>query len=327
MIERRRRLRWFVLLLWASITSLSVAHADPPRPVLDDQGVPQVRFNFKGQSWDQVLDYFARATGMPVVRAVEPPKGTVDYLSPVAYPLPKAIETLNILLQTRGVVLRLEDGRLVLDAIGEIKRENIPTFVENLPDDVTPDTIVTLIIPLLNATASRVAEQLDQMVAEYGVLAALPEQNSLLVVETAANVRRLRKIVDELDREDVENAVEQIRLVHASAPDLVPVLEKLMSERVVRTVTKNKKPVQIEEDVMPAGFRLTADARTNSVIARGTPRRLERVRSAIAMLDTPIVGSVRAMRTVPLDRLTVADARRSLSSICGRWRRCTAERA
>ncbi len=314
MIERRRRHHWFVVIL-ASLTSLSLAGAEPPRPVLDDQGVPQVRFNFKGQSWDQVLDYFARATGMPIVRAVELPKGTVDYLSPVAYPLPKAIETLNILLQTRGVVLRLEDDRLVLDAISEVKRENIPTFVDTLPDEVTPDTIVTLIIPLLNATAARVAEQLEQMVAEYGVLAALPEQNSLLVVETAANVRRLQKIVDELDREDVENAVEQIQLVHASASELVPVLKTLMSERVVRTVTKNKKKVQIEEDVLPAGFQVTADQRTNSVIARGTPRRIERLRAAIAMLDTSMVGSVRAMRTVQLDRLTVDDARSKLDQL------------
>ena len=292
-----------------------IGQVEPAAPVVDDDGQPQVRFNFKSQSWDQVLDYFSRATGMPIVKSVEVPKGTVDYFHPTPYPLPRALETLNILLQTQNVMVREDDGRLVLEALEESRRVNVPTFVEELPDDVTADTVVTLILPLLNSTAATVSEQLKTMVGEYGMLVALPEQNSILVVETAANVRRLRKIVDELDREDVENAIEQIQLRHASAATLLPVLEKLMSERVVKTVVQNKKPTKVVEDVLPAGFRITADQRTNTIIARGTPRRIERLRSAIAMLDTPKVGSVRQMRTIQLERLTVADARAKLDQL------------
>ncbi|MEE2972614.1 MAG: secretin N-terminal domain-containing protein, partial [Planctomycetota bacterium] len=319
MIETRQRVRRPSRLAALAVagTLLSplswVAAQETSAPPIGD--VPQVRFNFKGQSWDQVLDYFSRASGLPIVRSVEVPQGTVDYFHPSPYPLPKALETLNILLQTRGVMLRQDDGRLVLEGLDESKRVNVPTFVGELPSEVTPDTVVTLVVPLINATAAGVAEQLKAMVGEYGMLVALPEQNSILVVETAANVRRLRLIVDELDREDVENAIEQIQLVNASATELLPVLEKLMSERVVKTVVQNKKPVQVVEDVMPAGFRITADARTNTIIGRGTPSRIERLREAVAMLDTPKVGSVRQMRTLQLERLTVADARRKLDEL------------
>ena len=296
-------------------TAYSQEAGEPPRPVLDDQGVPQVRFNFKSQTWDQVLDYFSRVTGLPIVRDAKVPDGTVDYINPTPYPLPKALETLNLLLQTRGLVLRDEDGRLVLEDLKEIKKENIPTFVGDLPEDVTADTLVTLIVPLVNATAASVSEQLKEMVAEYGMVVALPQQNSLLLVETAANIRRIQLIVDELDREDVENQVEQIPLTYASATELLPTLMKLMSERVVKTVTKGKAKVQVEEDVMPAGFRITADERTNSIIARGTPRRLDRLRGAIDLLDSEKIGSVMSMRTIQLERLTVAEARAKLDAL------------
>ena len=292
-----------------------IGQVEPSAPVVDDDGAPQVRFNFKSQSWDQVLDYFSRATGMPIVKSVEVPKGTVDYFHPTPYPLPRALETLNILLQTQNVMVRQDDGRLVLEALDESRRLNVPTFVGELPEDVTADTVVTIILPLLNSTAATVAEQLKTMVGEYGMLVALPEQNSVLVVETAANIRRLRKIVNELDREDTENSLEQIQLRHASAKELLPVLETLMSERVVKTVVKNKKPTQVVEDVLPAGFRITADERTNTVIARGTPRRIDRLRNAIMMLDTPKVGSVRQLRTIQLERLTVADAKAKLDQL------------
>ena len=322
MIETRPRVRRPFLLAAClaaggllSGGSAALAQESPVRQVLDEDGIPQIRFNFKQQSWDQVLDYFSRASGLPVVRSVEVPTGTVDYFHPSPYPLPKALETLNILLQTRNLMLRQEDGRLVLDALDESKRVNVPTFVGELPSAVTPDTVVTLIVPLVNATAANVAEQLKSMVGEYGMLVAMPEQNSLLVVETAGNVRRLRMIVDELDREDVENSVEQIELQHADAEELMPVLQKLMSERVVKMVVRNKKQVKVEEDVMPVGFRITSDGRTNTIIARGTPRRIDRLRAAIAMLDTPKVGSVRQMRTLQLERLTVADAKGKLDQL------------
>lgn len=286
----------------------AIGQVEPPAPVVDDDGTPQVRFNFKSQSWDQVLDYFSRATGLPIVKSVEAPEGTVDYFHPTPYPLPRALETLNILLQTRNVMLREEGGRLVLEGLDESRRVNVPTFVGELPAEITPDKVVTLVLPLVNATAANVVEQLSTMVGEYGMLVALPEQNSVLVVETAANVRRLGKIVDELDREDLENALEQIPLRYASATKLLPILEKLMSERIIRTVIKNKKPVKVAEDVMAAGFRITSDERTNTIIARGTPRRIDRLRSAIAMLDTPETSGSRQMRTIQLDRLSATDA-------------------
>jgi type II secretion system protein D len=301
---------------WGGVTE-AVAQADPepPRPVLGDDGVPQVRFNFKGQTWDQVLDYFSRVTGLPIVRDAAVPAGTVDYINPSPYPLPQALETLNLLLQTRGLVLRDENGRLVLEKLDQIKKENIPTYIGALPDDVTADTLVTVIVPLVNATAASVSEQLKEMVADYGMVVALPEQNSLLMVETAANARRIQLIVDELDREDVENQVEQITLRYSKATDLLPTLLKLMSERVIKTVTRGKTKVQVEEDVMPAGFRITADERTNTIIARGTPRRIERLRAAIVLLDAEKLESMMTMRTVQLDRLTVAEAKAKLDQL------------
>jgi len=315
--------RWTMLVtasigLFASTpAAYSQEDGEPPRPVLDEQGVPQVRFNFKNQTWDQVLDYFSRVTGLPIVRDADVPDGTVDYINPAPYPLPKALETLNLLLQTRGLVLRDEDGRLVLEELSQIKKENIPTFVGDLPDDITADTLVTLIVPLVNATAVNVSEQLKEMVAEYGMVVALPEQNSLLLVETAANVRRIQLIIDELDREDMENVVEQISLEYASATELLPTLLKLMSERVVKTVTRGKTKVQVEEDVMPTGFRITADDRTNSIIARGTPRRLERLRGAIDLLDSEKISSMMSMRTIQLEQITAADARSKLEVLFG----------
>ncbi len=51
------------------------------------QQTPSIRFNFKGATFDQVIDYFSRVTGLPVVREADVPQGTLDYLAPEEYTL------------------------------------------------------------------------------------------------------------------------------------------------------------------------------------------------------------------------------------------------
>jgi type II secretory pathway component GspD/PulD (secretin) len=171
----------------------------PPPPSQDAPKNPQsirVRFNFKGQTYDQILDYFSRATGYPVVRDTEVPKGTVDYIYPKEYTLDEALQTLNVLLQTQNVMLRVEDNRLFLQKLDDMKRQNVPTFIGAVPAAIGGEQIVTVVLPLLNAQAKPVAEQLKNLIASYGSVTALEQQNSVLIVETASQIRCLQRIIE-----------------------------------------------------------------------------------------------------------------------------------
>ena len=274
----------------------------------------QVTFSFKDQTWDEILDFFSRTTGLPIVREVPAPKGTVTYIYPQPYRLPEALETLNILLQTQGVMLRREVDRLYLQKLEDMQRENIPTFIGELPDDVTNDQIITILVPLVNTEAATVAEQLSKLIASYGSVTAMPRQNAVLVVETAAQIRRIMTIIDEVDREDVENIIEYIPIVHAKATELVKSLTSLMGERVVKYVVDSKgKQVKVEDEQLP-GLQITADARTNAIIAKGTRARIDQLNETIALLDVPEgSGAVRTLRTVSLVRATPRDASAKLN--------------
>lgn len=290
--------------------------AAPPSASAAPAAQPTLRFNFKGATWDQVLDYFSRSTGLPVVREVPAPDGVVDYLSPRAYALPEALQTLNILLQTRGIMLRHDGERLYLQKLEDMKRENIPTYVGRLPGEVTADQVVTIVVPLINAQAKPVAEQLAQLVAAYGSVTAMEKQNALVIVETAAQVRRLQNIINELDREDVENVVEFIPIRHAKAVDLVKSLTALVGERTVEYVInpQNNQRVKLEENRL-AGLTIAADERTNAIIGRGTRAKLDQLKQTIELLDVPGQGEGRAIRGFTLNRLTPEAAAAQLTQL------------
>ncbi len=290
--------------------------APPDGAETSSKPAAEIRFNFKGATWDQALDYFSRLSGLPIVREVPAPDGTVDYLSSRVYSLPEALQTLNILLQTRGVMLRREDDRLFLQKLEDMKREDIPTFVGRLPEDVTSDQIVTVVVPLLTAQAKPVAEQLSQMVASYGSVSAMEKQNALVLVETAAQVRRLQRIIDELDREDVENVVEFIPIQHANAEDLVKSLTALIGERTIEYVINpaNNQRVKLDENKL-AGLTIAADARTNAIIGRGTRAKLDQLKETIALLDVPGSAESRSIKTFRLNRLTTTEAAQHLEKL------------
>ncbi|MDG2029601.1 MAG: secretin N-terminal domain-containing protein [Phycisphaerales bacterium] len=304
-------------------TTPATAQDDPTTPAADagaaiDDAIAandvQVTFSFKDQTWDEILDFFSRTTGLPIVREVPAPKGTVTYIYPQPYRLPEALETLNILLQTQGVMLRREADRLYLQKLEDMQRENIPTFIGQIPEDVTDDQIITILVPLVNAEASTVAEQLSKLIASYGSVTAMPRQNAVLLVETAAQIRRITKIIEEVDREDVENIIEYIPIVHAKAVELVKSLTSLMGERVVKYVVDSKgKQVKVEDEQLP-GLQITADPRTNAIIAKGTRARIDQLNETILLLDVPEgSGSVRTLRTVSLLRATPKEASTKLN--------------
>jgi type II secretory pathway component GspD/PulD (secretin) len=306
------------------------AQAVPEKPSADAglRRDVRVRFNFKGQSYDQILDWFSRNTGLPIVREVPVPAGVVDYIYPGEYTLAQALETLNILLQTQGVMLRVEEDRLFLQKLGDMKRENVPTFVGRLPAEITNDQIVTVVMPLMNARAVPVAEQLKNLVAEYGSVTPLEQQNAVIVVETAAQVRRLQSIITELDQQDVENIIEFIPLRYAKADQMLKSLTALMGERVVEYIinAQDGKRSKIEENRV-AGLVLAADARTNAIVARGSRSKIDQVRTTIELLDveadergataSPRVPGrpSRVIRTVTLERQTPVAAKAKLDQL------------
>ncbi len=173
------------------------AAGDVPPPAAQSQDATNaaadqpvtIRFSFKGATYDQVLDFFSRNTGLPVVKETDVPQGTLDYLAPEAYPISKALEVLNILLQAKGVRLRVDDDMLYLQKLTEMQREALPFFVGQVPQDVPSNDIITVVCPLNIAMAKPLAEKLAMMVADYGSVAAMEQQNSLVITETAAQVR------------------------------------------------------------------------------------------------------------------------------------------
>jgi general secretion pathway protein D len=146
--------------------------------------------------------------------------------------------------------------------------------------DATPETTVTEIIPVEHVAAEELVGILRPLMAQSGSqLAHHAGSNSLIITERAGNIRRLREIIQRIDRSS-DDPIEVLRLEHASASELVRTLSGLVSDA-------------------QGGLRLVADERTNTLMLSGDSSERLRLRTLITHLDTPL-ESAEATRVIYL---------------------------
>ncbi|MCF6262892.1 MAG: hypothetical protein L3J24_04820 [Xanthomonadales bacterium] len=127
------------------------------------------------------------------------------------------------------------------------------------------DEIVTRVIAVKHIPPSELLSLLRPLLPPNAQLVAHDNARLLLVSDRAANVARVQKLVDRIDRSADEN-VEVIVLQHASAVSLATTLEKLYG---------SENPV-------------IADSRTNTLLITGDKDFRMKTRALVSHLDTPL---------------------------------------
>jgi type II secretion system protein D len=303
----------------AAAPSQPATPAAPPAQLAAEPPVAPglIRFNFKEAPIDQVLDAFTRESGVPIIFEAAVPQGTISFISPGGYSMADAMSILNLNLARFGVHLRRQDQYLYLATIQDAMKKPLPVTDAKGVDAMTPDQIVTVSLPLDNARAELVAEQIKPMLGSYGGVLAVPAQNMVVVVESAAQVRRIRDIVQAIDAvRPVDSDFRIFPLRNAQADAVLAALRGLVGERVTTVIVDADGKKRTLQEQQVAGIQLAADPRTNSIIAVGTSSRIKTVEELISLLDTPDSGGIdRQMQTFVVAGVTPEAATQQLKAL------------
>ncbi len=228
--------------------------------------------NFVGVDVQEVIRIVANETGRSFIVDARV-KGPVTFFG-ARMPREALYEAFLAMLQVNGFVA-IPAGNGVIKVLPDTNARQMPAL--DLPSglDSSSDEIVTQVIQVQNVGAAQLVPILRPLVPQYGHLAAHPASNMLIISDREANVYRLARIIERIDRSSDED-IEVIPLQHASAGDLVRVLNAL-NQASARTAEGAASPVV-----------LTADERTNSVLVAGERSERLRFRTLVAHLDTPL---------------------------------------
>lgn len=224
--------------------------------------------NYKDADIRQIIEAVSDVTGRNFI--VDPRvKAQVTMLSSTPMSAEAFYETFLSILDVYGFVA-VQSGNVV-KILPDANARQIPG-AESYAGEAAADDIVTQVIEVQNIASAQLVPILRPLIPQYGHLAAHPPSNMLIISDRAANVRRLLRIIDRIDRAGDED-IEVVPLEHATAGDVVRVLTSL---------------AQTQATQGSGQIALVADDRTNSVLISGEKNQRLKMRTLIAHLDTPL---------------------------------------
>lgn len=269
-------------------------------PALKASRREPVTLNFVNAEIEAVARTLATLSGANVV--VDPRvKGTMSLSSNVPVPPAQALRLFAAQLRTQGFALVESAGLYTVVPEAEAKLQSSAVSAGAVPAGT--GQIVTQIFKLNHENANNLVPVLRPLISPNNTINVNPGTNALVITDYSDNLQRLGRIIAALD---VSNAtgVEVLRLRHAIAGDLAPMVQRLIeSGAAAAPAAQGQSDNSFKTTVIP-------EVRTNSLIVRAAnPARLALVRSLVDQLDQPsATGAGAASGNIHVVYLKNADA-------------------
>lgn len=256
-----------VLLCAACAMTVHAASSDQPQGLAQAKSGETFTLNFKKADIKAFITTVSELTGRNFV--LDPRvSGKVTVLSSHPMTPDELYETFLAVLDVHGF------ATIPMGAVTKIVPEVLAKQSGSHVDDTTTsEDLITRVIQVANVPAARLVPILRPLLPQGSHLAAYPASNSLIISDRRANVERIRRIVNRIDKKGNQR-VEIIELEHAYAGEVVRIIRKLKSKAGGKKSATNN-------------FSIIANERTNSVMISAGPTMRLRLRAIIADLDIP----------------------------------------
>ena len=164
-------------------------------------GARNIRFQFEGIPYGDVIERFAQMAGKPLL-AGQKPEGTLTYNDPNAYTYAEALDTLNVILAMKGVMLVENANYLQLVPFKELPSTPLKLIRGTAPaGDVRPGEVVTAVLDAKNVDSKEITESLTSMLSSAGSMAVLPRGRGVIITDRLANIQRIKSLLATIDIE------------------------------------------------------------------------------------------------------------------------------
>ncbi|HEY8067694.1 MAG TPA: type II secretion system secretin GspD [Burkholderiales bacterium] len=265
----------------------------------------QVTLNFVNADIEGVVKAVSEITGKNFVLD-QRVKGTVNIIS--ARPMSRALvyEVFLSALRLQGFAAIEERGIVKIVPESEAKLQSGPTLGPQDRPRATGDQIQTQVFALKYESAAQLVPILRPLIAPSNAITAYPGNNTLVITDYANNLQRIGKIIDSIDQQSSTEPI-MIPLVYASALEVAQTVNRLFAETAQAPGPSGTETAQ--------RMTIMADTRSNSLLARSdNPSRLARLRSFVAVLDSPTGagGNIHVVHLKNAEAVKVAETLRAI---------------
>lgn len=281
----------------------------------DDAGT--ITFSFDQVDVGTFVKLVGDITGRRFVVA-EDVQGKITVVSPKI--APSEVYTLFVsILESVGCSV-IEDGAIVR-VVRLPKRETPLATVIGAEELIPLDGVVTKIFRLRHVSAGEMRKVLEASIrgGKSGALGAVDETNHLIVTDTAENVRRVEKMVAEIDRPGLARTAEVVTLKFAGAEDVANEVNLAMAEVESRGEKLRRRltagGASTGEGSSGGVPFVVASPHANNLILVGTSEQIAQLRDVVAKMDVDAPSGRGRLNAIFLKYLSAEEASESINKL------------
>ncbi|MBM4143326.1 MAG: type II secretion system protein GspD [Lentisphaerae bacterium] len=207
------------------------------------------------------------------------------------------------------------EGEKVSRVVALGPRPTPPAPVYGAGEAVPERGVITRIIRLEHVSAQELRKAVESK-AGAGAVSAVEETNHLIVTDTAEGVRRIEKIVAEIDKPGLAKVTEVVPLRFASAEDLARQLSMAMAETESRAeALRQRLPAVGAAGPGAPGLTIVAAPHSNSLILVGPQARITEIKAIIAKMDVDSQAGMGRLNAIFLKYISAEEAARSINGL------------
>ena len=200
-------------------------------------------------------------------------KGKVTIISPSKISLKEAYRVFESVLEVHGYTTVVAGDIVKIVPSPDARSKNIKTLLRE--EAASPeDKVVTQLIPLKYANPVDIKRLFTPMVSKSSVILAYEPTQTMIITDVHSNIRRLLKILRQIDIPGIGQEITVIPVEYADATKMVSLLSTVF--KPTRKPTKGAPQLAVA---------MVADERTNIIVLLANKVDTLRVKQLIAMID------------------------------------------
>ncbi|MFO7904860.1 MAG: hypothetical protein R6U98_19510 [Pirellulaceae bacterium] len=182
----------------------------------------KLRFNFRYQPWEDVLDWLAEQADLSLQSNIIP-EGTFNYTDTRAYTPTEAIDLINGVLWQQGYTLVRRDRML---SVMDLEQEIPEVLVEFVPmeqlDERGQFELVKTVFHLARMDPASVQEEIGQLLGPGQEMVVMPQARQVLITGTAGKLRTIKDVIEQAENPSgATGALTEIKLEHITPEEVL----------------------------------------------------------------------------------------------------------
>jgi general secretion pathway protein D len=240
-------------------------------------------------------------------------QGKITIISPRRISLDEAYNVFLSVLHVKGFATVDQGNTIKIVSMRDVRQEDLPTETDMV--GMHDSRIIIRLIPLQYVDVADIVPLLTPLISKDGLLTSFPPSNTLIVIDSRANIDKVLRILGEIDQEGTGSTMRIFSLKNATVVEIAKTLDLVFEETGASQAPVRRGRAPRPGKARGSSPKFIPDTRTNLLIVLAGQEMMGDIGDLIARLDIPTPENTGKINVYYLENADAEEVAKVLASL------------